>query len=278
MTTPLVSIITPTFNRVDMLGAAINTVKNQTLKDWEMVVIDDCSTDNTAQVVGSHQVTDNRITYYGFSKNSGSPVVPRNKGVALAKGKYVAFLDSDDLWHPEKLATQVGYLETIGECFSYHDILVKYVDREGRDSGVWSKMSTCHSGPVFTHLLRKNFVPTSSVLITKEAYLRYGGMDMSLDISHDWDLWLRVAFENDIHFIPDILAGTLLIHWSSVISEVHKRRRESRRVIRKWLPYVDGMYYRKVMLYYYLMEVVDILPTFVQERLRAWWYEQSHYK
>lgn len=274
---PLVSIITPTFNRVDMLGAAINSVKNQTFQDWELVVVDDCSTDNTIQVATSHQATDPRIRYLRTRKNSGSPVIPRNWGVREAKGKYVAFLDSDDLWHHEKLATQVGYLEVIGEVFSYHDIVVKYVDRGG-ESEVWSKMSTCHSGSVFPHLLRKNFIPTSSVLIRKYAYLHHGGMDMSFDISHDWDLWLRVAFENDLHFIPDILAGTLVIHHGSVISEVHKRRRESRRVIRKWLPYVDGLYYRKVMLYYYLMEVIDLFPTFIQERLRGWWYEQERYK
>jgi len=259
-----------------MLGAAINSVKNQTFQDWEHIIVDDHSTDNTNQVIASHQVTDPRIIHLRKIKNSGTPVIPRNWGVRKAKGKYVAFLDSDDLWHPEKLEVQVGYLETIGACFSYHDILVKYVDRG--TSEIWSRMSTCQSGPVFIHLLRKNFIPTSSVLITRDAYLHYGSMDMSLEVSHDWDLWLRVAFENDLHFIPDILGGTLSIHWDSVISEVHKRRRESRQVIRKWLPYVDGMYYRKVMFYYYLMEVVDLLPALMRNKLRAWWYEQERYK
>jgi len=276
MKRPVVSVILPTYNRVDRLAVAMASVKRQTFEDWELIIVDDCSTDNTKQVISSWKYTDDRIRHLETRKNSGSPVIPRNLGCGHAFGKYLAFLDSDDSWRKEKLETQVGYLEATGEAFSYHDLLVRYEDR--RSSVFWSKMSTCHSGEVFPFLLKKNFVPTSSVVIRKDVYDKYGPMDMSLDISHDWDLWLKVAFEYQLHFIPDILVGTLDIHSGTVISEAHKRRKESRRVVKRWTPYVDGMWYRKIMLYYYVMEIFDILPYSWQQRIRARWYKQERYK
>lgn len=273
---PKVSIITPTYNRADYIAYAIRSAQEQTFQDWEMVIVDDGSTDNTIQIVSSRMLNDDRIVLHTLTHNSGSPVVPRNYGVRVARGKYVAFLDSDDLWHPEKLEVQVGYLETIGEPFAYHNLLVKYVDVGKQE--LWAKMSTCHSGEVFPFLLRKNFIPTSSVLVTRELYRKHGSMDISLEVSHDWDLWLKIAFENNVHYIPDVLGGTLSIHYGSVISEVHKRRRESRKVIQKWVSYVDGMWYRRLLCYYYLMEIIDILPEFMKKRLRKWWYEQSRFK
>ncbi|MBW8001726.1 MAG: glycosyltransferase family 2 protein [Planctomycetes bacterium] len=273
---PIVSVIIPTYNRVDDLVIAIESVQMQTFKDLEIIVVDDGSTDNTKQVVASHTICDGRIRYIDMGRNSGCPVHPRNTGCANAKGKYLAFLDSDDLWEPEKLKLQVWYLEVTGEVFSYHNMLVKYVD-VGR-SELWSKMSTCFSGEVFEVLLRKNFVPTSSVLIRSSVYNEFGPMDWKFKISHDWDLWLKVASKYQFHYIPDNLGGTLSIHYGSVIGDVHKRREESRKIVRKWKSEVSRRWYYKIMLYYYLMEVFDVLPKFLQGWVRSWWYEQERYK
>lgn len=273
---PLVSVILPTYNRVDTLRGAMDSVKRQVFTNWELLVIDDYSTDNTRQVISSWAMTDNRIKVLWTHQQTGSPVLPRNLGCRNARGKYLAFLDSDDQWDVEKLATQAGYLEVTGEAFSYHNLLVKYIDTG--ESEIWSKMSTCHSGNVFPFLLKKNFIPTSSVLLRKDVYDKYGPMDISLDISHDWDLWLKIAFDYQLHYIPDIIAGKLTVHHGSVISKVHNRRRESRDVIRKWVDYVDGDWYKKIMIYYYLMEAFDLLPKWVQMKLRRKWYEQDRYK
>ncbi len=100
---------------------------------------------------------------------------------------------------------------------------------------------------------------------------------MSLEISHDWDLWLRIAHENNIHYINSVL-GTLNLHEGSVITEIHKRRKECRKIIKKWVQYVDGIYYRKVMLYYYLMEIFDILPKKIRKSIRSAWYRRDKYK
>ena len=106
----LVSIIMPAFNCGDFIGTTLDSVINQSYKNWEVIVVDDCSTDNTADVVQEYIKKDNRIKYHKLEKNSGAAVA-RNKAVDLAAGKYMAFLDSDDVWFPEKLTKQIGFME-----------------------------------------------------------------------------------------------------------------------------------------------------------------------
>lgn len=106
----LVSIIMPAYNCGDFIGTTLDSVINQSYKNWEVIVVDDCSTDNTADVVQEYIKKDNRIKYHKLEKNSGAAVA-RNKAVDLAAGKYMAFLDSDDVWFPEKLTKQIGFME-----------------------------------------------------------------------------------------------------------------------------------------------------------------------
>jgi len=273
-----ISVIIPTYNRVDLLARAMGSVKIQTHTNWEMIIVDDGSIDHTSQMVQSWQLNDQRIKYYKLSKNTGSPVAPRNKGVALAEGGYIAFLDSDDYWFSNKLEIQLWYMEYHNSVFSYHDLIVQRVDGHGNKSfEQWDKMSTCFSDMVFPFLLRKNFIPTSAVMMKRELYERYGGMDPALVINHDWDLWLRIAYEVPMHFVNEQL-GLLEIHEDSVITEAHRRRTDSRKIIRKWADHVDASYYKKIMAYYYLMEVFDVLPRGVQKTIRKWWYNQDKYK
>ena len=106
----LVSIIMPAFNCEDFIGTTLDSVINQSYKNWEVIIVDDCSTDNTVDVVQEYIKKDNRIKYHKLEKNSGAAVA-RNKAVDLASGKYMAFLDSDDVWFPEKLTKQIGFME-----------------------------------------------------------------------------------------------------------------------------------------------------------------------
>ena len=275
---PKVSVIIPTYNRVDLLSRAMRSVKQQTHKDWEMIIVDDYSNDATVQMVASWMVNDERIKYYKLPQNSGSPVAPRNIGVSYAIGDYISFLDSDDLWFNNKLETQLWYMQYHNSVFSYHNLIVQFIEKN-KDVHYerWDRMSTCFSDMVFPFLLRKNFIPTSTVMMKKGIYERFGGMDPDLPINHDWDLWLRIAHDIPIHFVNEQL-GQLEIHGGSVIGEVHKRRKDSRKIIRKWMNEVDGMYYRKIMAYYCLMEIFDILPKGIQRQVRKLWYSQSKYK
>lgn len=111
----LVSIIMPSYNTSDFIGESIDSVMKQTYKNWELIIVDDCSTDNTDEVVARY--SDSRIKYLKNDKNSGA-AVSRNKALKVAKGEWVAFLDSDDLWEPTKLEKQLKFMLDNGYKFS----------------------------------------------------------------------------------------------------------------------------------------------------------------
>lgn len=280
---PLVSIVTPTYNRIDSLTQVFHSVIDQTLSDWEWIIADDCSDDGTQEIVKKWEKDNPRIRYFRFEENTGSPVVPRNWGCYLARGKYVAFLDDDDLWYPHKLQIQVDIMEGSYTPLIYHDMEVRYPDKVEQ----WSQMASPHSGKqTFRFLLRKNFIPTSSVIVRKETLDRFktgswedSPMDPRYGISHDWDLWLKIAFHE---YVPiDYLGmtlGVLRMQDRSVITKVHRRRRECRQIVRSWKDKIDEDWYRKVLAYYYLMEGFDLMPKFMQEKIRKLWYRQRRYK
>lgn len=129
----LVSIIMPAYNCEKFIGESIESIINQTYKNWELIIVDDCSTDNTPIVVKKYLEQDSRINYIRLNKNSGAAVA-RNKAIDVAKGKFVAFLDSDDIWFPEKLTKQINFMKENNyyfTCTSYTKIdeYGNYLDR-----------------------------------------------------------------------------------------------------------------------------------------------------
>ncbi|MES2240845.1 MAG: glycosyltransferase family 2 protein [Bacteroidota bacterium] len=128
METPLVSVIIPTFNSEKYISDTITSVQNQTYKNWEMLVVDDGSTDATHAIISSF-LTDKRIQFYSLQKNSGTGVA-RNFGVSKASGRYISFLDADDLWKPQKLEKQLDFLikNRLPFTFSFYDC----IDEQGK--------------------------------------------------------------------------------------------------------------------------------------------------
>ncbi len=106
----LVSIIMPSYNSAEFIGETIESVINQTYSNWEIVIVDDCSVDNTEEVIKKYQEKDNRIKFFKLKENSGV-VVARQYAIDCANGEYLAFLDSDDLWLPDKLTIQIKFME-----------------------------------------------------------------------------------------------------------------------------------------------------------------------
>ena len=130
----LVSIITPTWNCARFICETIRSVQAQTYKNWEMIISDDCSTDNTCEVIAPYLKEDSRIKYICNPKNSGAAIT-RNTALKVAQGKWIAFLDSDDLWLPEKLEKQVSFMMENKYTFSYHEYTE--MTEEGKDMGVY---------------------------------------------------------------------------------------------------------------------------------------------
>lgn len=117
----LVSVIMPVYNAEVFLKGAIQSVVSQTYSDWELLVVDDCSTDDSAAIIHKFMEQDSRIHYYKTDKPSGSPTLPRNIGIEHACGRYIAFLDSDDLWCPEKLEQQLPLFENSDTAIVFSD-------------------------------------------------------------------------------------------------------------------------------------------------------------
>lgn len=131
---PQVSIITPTYNCARFIAQTIESVQAQTFTDWEMIISDDCSTDDTLKVIEPYLNSDARIKYICNDKNSGAAIT-RNNALRVAQGRWIAFLDSDDLWMPAKLEQQIAFMESNGYAFSYHEY--EEISEAGEPLGVY---------------------------------------------------------------------------------------------------------------------------------------------
>lgn len=130
----MTSIITPCYNASRFLHDCIRSLIAQTYTDWELLIVDDCSTDNSADIIREYAVQDGRIRYLKTEKPSGSPVLPRNIGIKHARGRYIAFLDSDDAWMPTKLEEQMKLFEDEETCIVYsnYEKITEKGERNGR--------------------------------------------------------------------------------------------------------------------------------------------------
>ncbi len=186
MATPAVSIVMPVYNTERYLAGAIQSVLAQTFEDFELLVLDDGSPGNPEEIVTGFD--DSRIRFVRHP--NGGPAFTRNQGVRLSRGRYVAFLDSDDEWVPEKLARQIAILECrqdIGVVYSQRDT----IDEFGRMvRGFKPKL---HDGFVLNELYVDNFICMSSAVLRREVFEQSGYIDESLRMSEDFDFWLRVA-------------------------------------------------------------------------------------
>jgi len=188
---PLVSIVIPTYNRAFCIDRAISSVINQTITDWELIVVDNNSTDNTDEVINSF--LDERISITKVD-NNGIVATSRNLGVKLAKGTFVAFLDSDDWWVPEKLEIALHQLE-LGSDLIYHDLykISKIPAAVKKHQRIASRVL---SSPVFTDLLTNgNTIWNSSVVVRRHFLEEIGGFSEEKDLvgSEDFDGWLRIS-------------------------------------------------------------------------------------
>jgi len=125
----LISIITPTYNCEEYISETIESVLNQTYEQWEMIIVDDCSTDNTKKIIDKYSRDDKRIRYYPLNINSGAAIA-RTKAMELAEGEYMAFLDSDDLWIPCKLEKQLEFMKQ--NDYSFTCTAYEQIDQSGK--------------------------------------------------------------------------------------------------------------------------------------------------
>ena len=193
----LVSIIMPSFNTASYIAESIESVLHQTYTDWELIVVDDCSTDNTDEVMEGY-LEDKRIRYFKNDKNSGA-AVSRNKALREAKGKWIAFLDSDDLWNPDKLDKQIRFMENNNYHFSYTNY--SEIDSEGKSNGI------IVTGPKkISRTGMYNYCWPGCLTVMYDA--EFIGIIQIADIkkNNDYAMWLKVCKKADCYLLDEELA------------------------------------------------------------------------
>ena len=190
---PQVSVIIPTYNRGWILKEAIDSVLAQDYKDLELIVVDDGSTDNTFEILASYG-NDIKVL---FQENKGVSAA-RNRGITEASGQLIAFLDSDDLWLPRKLSTQVGFFNQMP------DALICQTEEIWVRNGIRVNPKKRHkkpSGMIFEPSLELCLVSPSAVMTRRSLFDRVGEFDVTLSACEDYDLWLRISCRFPVHLI-----------------------------------------------------------------------------
>lgn len=204
---PKVSVIIPTYNRRDYLIEAVESVLAQTYQDFEIIVVDDGSNDNTeihfAEFIQRTPAAKGRI-FYCKQKNSG-PAIARNHGIFRSCGEYIAFLDSDDLWYPEKLEKQVGVLDENPEIDLVYADCYSGESRNDPNQNGFFVSENLFSGYIFERIAQNNIFWTSSLLLRRNVFILAGVFDPTLRSSEDYDLWLRICYYHQCYYIPEVL-------------------------------------------------------------------------
>jgi teichuronic acid biosynthesis glycosyltransferase TuaG len=206
----LVSIITPSYNSAKFIKQCIESVIAQTYTNWEMLIVDDYSADNSLQILKKYN--DKRIQLIELDKNVGASE-SRNVAIRKAKGKYIAFLDSDDLWEPQKLEKQISFMETEGIAFSFST----YQPMSDDESKLYSII---HAPKIVTYssYLKKTIIGCLTVVIDRE---KTGGFEMpNIRSSHDMALWLLIMRRGfDAYGLDENLARYRIVSTSNTANK-----------------------------------------------------------
>ena len=195
---PTVSVVIPTYNRAALLRQALDSVFAQTFTDYEVIVVDDGSTDETPQMIERYA---DRL-HYIWQENHGAAQA-RNRGTAAARGEWIAFLDSDDMWHREKLARCLEHARRDPEAAIIFHPMVEIDDAGHRVRG---RSKRAVQGRIVDQLFAHCFVHTPTVVVRGEVLRQADGFDSELAVCEDYQLWLRIALRHPFHMVPAPLA------------------------------------------------------------------------
>lgn len=212
----LVSIIIPTYNRLELLKRSVESVIAQTYENWELIIVDDCSEDGTKEYIEG--LKDSRVSYYRNEMNMG-PAASRNVGVSKAKGSLLAFQDSDDVWMPDKLTKTVEALlaAPAGYAAAYHEMQEETGDMvPSRSIPLEQK-----DGEIFSYMLLYPMIGIPAAVIKKSCFDACGGFNEELKSLEDYEFFLRIARSYPILFVPEPL-----IHIYDTKGSVNKRQKD----------------------------------------------------
>lgn len=204
MICPTVSVVITAYNAECWIAETLNSVLNQTYNDYEVIVVDDGSTDHTANVIQQF----GEKVHYIYTENVGQPAA-RNIGIRAARGEWIAFNDADDLWKREKLSKQMEQLLKNKQnlLWAYADVCY-FKSNTYQTQGRVSQTQLLHSGNISRYLILKNFIVSISVIVHKSIFDTVGYFDerRELRMGEDWNMWLRIADQYPVGVLPEVLA------------------------------------------------------------------------
>ena len=205
-TNPLVSVIIPMFNAQSTIEKTVYSATTQSYRNLEIIVVDDCSTDNGYELVERIAKFDSRINLIRTHANSGRPAVPRNLGASVANGEYYAFLDSDDLWFKSKVSRQIQALESNKSVAALHSCLW-YFNRRKPLIGLLFLPSKEQMRTTHQSLTERNQIACSSMIIRSSVFREFSGFSelKNLCAVEDYEFWLRISSSLKIGALPEIL-------------------------------------------------------------------------
>jgi glycosyltransferase involved in cell wall biosynthesis len=216
MASPTVSVVIPTRDRAQYIGQAVESVLAQTYPDYEIIIVDDASTDSTHEVLSPY-IKNNGVRYE--RQDSRGVSVARNHGVHLARGRFIAFLDSDDLFLPTKVEKQIALFAQEPELGFLHCSFSKFDDR-GSDLGV--RDTSRHQGMIYPQILQEWSVLMAipCMLVRKDVFENVGGFDEQMSWAEDMDLWRRIAKNYRVGTVPEALVKVRVHSASTTFGKV----------------------------------------------------------
>lgn len=251
----LVSIITPTFNSSKYITECIDSVSKQTIQNWELLITDDCSTDNTWDIISKYSNQDSRIKVFRLDQNSGAAVA-RNKSIENAKGRFIAFLDSDDMWFPNKLEKQIEFMKEKKCALSYSSYMT--CNNESETTGI----IVCRNYETFSSSKKNNNIGCLTAVYDTE---KVGKVYMPLlRKRQDWGLMLRILEMCDVAYgIKEPLA--IYRHSSNSISS-----NKSSLIKYNLLLYQEVLGWSFIHAYIYF--IIVFIPNYIFKKLKIKMY------
>lgn len=213
---PLISVIVPSYNYAHYLPDLINSLQRQSYSNWECIIVDDNSMDNTKEVVNSFMEKDIRIKYY-FQENGG-PAKARNYGISIAKGDYIQFIDADDFIGDEKFQLEIELFNknnSIDIVYSSYTFVDSDLKKQWRDEKKWESLSSKPFYNFINYWEAGLMIPIHSFLFKKECFSHFGSLDLNFKTHEDWDLNLNFSLNGAKYVMHNYIGAYYRVHQSS---------------------------------------------------------------
>lgn len=243
MYSSLVSVIMPAYNAEKYIGEAIESVIEQSYQNWELLIVDDCSSDKTKEIIENYTSKDRRIKSIFRTINGGKPAIAKNSAIEFVQGSFVAFLDSDDLWTEQKLEQQINMMKNSQYALCYTGGYL--IDEDSREIGEFIPKYKC--GNIFKYMLQRYEINNQSVMIKKEVLREF---NEEITIGEDYNLFMDIVYNHKVCSIKEKLVK-YRVHSGSITKNKSKKLFEGTHFTLKQLNNKYGIFKSYPLRYMY---------------------------